>query len=238
MNIIGKKDEAEASIDKLQSLVERIELYAKTENGFHKNQLHEIEKCNILLNKILLQPRLPNAGEYVPNIKKNTDDWVAQAWIDGRSQHLEEGLQSKTDEQRHAIEERAIYLLKQQIPKYSWQHHQRELAARVLKRMEKRLENGTLLDLPSEVRDLLVTFKTFKRGDKYKHRKYHEFAWGEKVYTSKGNNKRTYGFVSHETNHFVFIIDKHGNKFHKKKSNVQVDTNRERLIDRLIREVE
>ena len=68
MNIIGKKDEAEASIDKLQSLVERIELYAKTENGFHKNQLHEIEKCNILLNKILLQPRLPNAGEYVPNI--------------------------------------------------------------------------------------------------------------------------------------------------------------------------
>ena len=70
MNIIGKKDEAEASIDKLQSLVERIELYAKTENGFHKNQLHEIEKCNILLNKILLQPILPNAGEYVPNIKK------------------------------------------------------------------------------------------------------------------------------------------------------------------------
>jgi hypothetical protein len=92
-------------------------------------------------------------------LKKITDDWVAQAWIDGRSQHLEEGLQSKTDEQRHAIEERTIYLLKQQIPKYSWQHHQRKLAARVLKRIEKRLENGTLLDLPSEVRDLLVGYQ-------------------------------------------------------------------------------
>ena len=236
--MIIRKDKAETSIDKLQSLVERIELYAKTENGFHNNQLHEIEKCNDLLNNILLQPRLPNAGEYVPNIKKNTDDWVAQAWIDGRSQHLEEGLKSKTDEQRHAIEERAIYLLKEQIPKYSWQHHQRELAARVLKRMEKRLENGTLLHLPSEVRDLLITFKTFKKGDKYKHRKYHEFAWGEKVYTSIGNNKRSYGFVSQETNHFVLIIDKYGNKFRKKKSNVQVATNRKRLFDRLIREVE
>ena len=211
--MIIRKDKAETSIDKLQSLVERIELYAKTENGFHNNQLHEIEKCNDLLNNILLQPRLPNAGEYVPNIKKNTDDWVAQAWIDGRSQHLEEGLKSKTDEQRHAIEERAIYLLKEQIPKYSWQHHQRELAARVLKRMEKRLENGILLHLPSGVRDLLVTFKTFKKGDRYKHRKYQEFAWGEKVYTSIGNNKRTYGFVSQETNHFFFFIDKHGNKF-------------------------
>ena len=235
MNIIIRKDEAETSIHKLQSLVERIELHAKTENGFHNNQLHEIEKCNDLLNNILLQPRLPNAGEYVPNIKKNADDWVAQAWIDGRSQHLEEGLKSKTDEQRHAIEERAIYLLKEQIPKYSWQHHQRELAARVLKRMEKRLENGTLLHLPSEVRDLLITFKTFKKGDKYKHRKYHEFAWGEKVYTSIGNNKRSYGFVSQETNHFVLIIDKYGNKFRKKKSNVQVATNRKRLFDRLIR---
>ena len=27
-------------------------------------------------------------------------DWVAQAWIDGRSQHFEEALQSKTDEQK------------------------------------------------------------------------------------------------------------------------------------------
>ena len=68
--MIIRKDKAETSIDKLQSLVERIELYAKTENGFHNNQLHEIEKCNDLLNNILLQPRLPNAGEYVPNIKK------------------------------------------------------------------------------------------------------------------------------------------------------------------------
>ena len=68
--MIIRKDKAETSIDKLQSLVERIELYAKTENGFHNNQLHEIEKCNDLLNNILLQPRLPNAGEYVPNIYK------------------------------------------------------------------------------------------------------------------------------------------------------------------------
>ena len=59
--------------------------------------------------------------------------------------------------------------------------------------MEKRLENGTLLDLPSEVRDLLVTFKTFKRGDKYKHRKYHEFAWGERSTRQKGTTKGLMG---------------------------------------------
>ena len=54
--MIIRKDKAETSIDKLQSLVERIELYAKTENGFHNNKFHGVKKCNDLLNKILLQP--------------------------------------------------------------------------------------------------------------------------------------------------------------------------------------
>ena len=71
MYTIERKAEAEESIDKLQCLGERIELYFKTEHSSnHENQLKVIKKCNDLLNKVLLQPRLPNAGEYIPNIKK------------------------------------------------------------------------------------------------------------------------------------------------------------------------
>ena len=175
----------------------------------------------------MLFPRLPNAAV----------DWVAQAWVDGRSQHLEDSLQSTTNEERRIIEERAVQLLKLQVPKYSWQHHQRELAARLLKRMEQQLHNITMLDLPTNVRDLLIRFKTFKQGDKYSHRKHHNFAWGQKVYTKRGKHRITC-FVCKETDFYVTMLDKNGNEFRKKKSNVLVSTTRERIIDRLVREAE
>ena len=65
----------------------------------------------------------------------------------------------------HVYRKTSSSFLKLQVPKYSWQHHQRELAARVLKRMEQQLQNITVLDLPTIVRDLLIGFKTFKQGD-------------------------------------------------------------------------
>ena len=78
--------------------------------------------------------------------------------------------------------------------------------------MEQQLQNVTMLDLPTNVRNRLIDFKTFKRGDKCNHRKHHTFAWGEKVYTNKGL-KRITCFVCRETNFFVSMIDKHGNEF-------------------------
>ena len=216
MDSLTRQSIAEEHIENLQSLVERIQLYVQAENGFSTGkQLKYIEKCNALLKKALLQPRSPNAGEYIPNIRKGTVQWAAQAWIDGRTQH--QALELKTIAQRHDIEDRALQLLKDQIPKYSWQHHQRELAARVLKRFERRLVHATLSPLTTNVRDALISFKPFKRGDKYKNRKYHEFGWGEKVLTEKNSKmQQPYGFVCHETDMFVFMIDKNGNQFHKK----------------------
>ena len=238
MNLILRKTLAEDAIDNLQSFCERLQIYHKSEGGFSNDQQRaNVETCITQLKQALLQPRSPNAGEYVPDIKKGTVDWAAQAWVDGRSQHLEDALESTTDEERRTIEERAVHFLKLQIPKYSWQHHQQELASRVLKRMEQQLQNVTMLDLPNNVRNRLIDFKTFKRGDKYNHRKHHTFAWGEKVYANKGK-KRIICFVCRETNFFVSMIDKNGNEFKKKKSNVIIATNRERIIDRLVREIE
>ena len=103
--------------------------------------------------------------------------------------------------------------------------------------MEQQLHNITMLDLPTNVRDLLVGFKTFKQGDKYSHRKYHNFAWGQKVYAKRRKHRITC-FVCKETNFYVTMLNKNGTEFRKKKSNVLVSTTRERIIDRLVREVE
>ena len=230
-----RKDHGEEVLDELHSLVERVEMFLKCETRLTEKQLGIIIECKNLLMEVLAQPRGPNAGEFVPNIKKKSIEWAAQAWLDGRSQHLEEALQNKTTEECHEIEEKAVLLLRSQVPKYAWRHHQKQLAARVLKRVEQQFENVTLYDLPKQVKVQLSNFKPFKRGDKFKYKKYHEFQWGEKVVTSK-KSKRTYAFVYHETDRFVYMIDKNGNEFHKKKSNVQVITKRERIIDRTVRQ--
>lgn len=238
MNTSVRKAASESCIDTLQSLVERVELFINAENGFsHKTQFEKVEKCSDLLKSLLLQTNSSNTNECVSDHKENKENEriVAQAWIDGKSKHLEKALQSKTDEERQVIEERAIEILKQQIPKYAWQHHQRDLAARVQKRMEKQLQNTKLLHLPTDVRTHLNNFKTFIRGDKYKHLKYHEFSWGEKVSVMKGKNKNIYGFVCHETSEYLFILDEKGKKFRKKKTNVKIVCKRELIIERKLR---
>ena len=120
MNLLLRKTLAEDATDTLQSLSERLQIYHKSEGGFNNDrQRANVENCITQLKQALLQPRSPNAGELVPDIKKGTVDWAAQAWVDGRSQHLEDALGSTTDEERRTIEERALQLLKLQLPIYS-----------------------------------------------------------------------------------------------------------------------
>ena len=152
---------------------------------------------------------------------------------------MEEALFGKTVEERHEIEEVAIRHLKSKVPMYSWSTHQRDLAVRVLKRFELQLVNVTLLDLPDIIATPLSTYQPFKRGDKYKHKKYYKFAWGEAVDVSMGRRKRnTKAFVCRETDFYVFMINSNGEEFRKKKSNVKALTNRDQIVDALVREFE
>ena len=148
MTPILQTDEKNELLHNLQSTHERIQLLTIQQDGIlNSKQKSIMSNCNQNLLQIM-DHQTPNAGGIKTNKTKNAFEWAAQAWLDGRSQDLEDALNGKTIQYRHNIEFAAVRILNEKVPKYSWQTHQRDLTARVVKRHKKGLMAVTSYNMP------------------------------------------------------------------------------------------
>lgn len=218
----SRQSVADDVIGEVQSLLERLKLYVKDEGGFSNyTQHHNINYCISLLKAALRQDRSPHVTGIKSSIGKEHPDYVAHAWIEGRSEELEEALSKKSYEECKRIEDRAVKLLQEEKSEWAWEYHHKRLSLHVLERKEKNKVRKELSKLPKKVRSSLVLFKPFKRGDRFGSRQYHDFTSRQKVLVRNGTGKRKYGYVCHETKEFITMIDSNGDEFKKKKHNVE-----------------
>ena len=231
---ILKQNETDELLDTHRSLIDRIDLLVIQQDGsLNSRQQSLLQNSYNSLLEILNSPT-PTAGGIKQCTYKDTIAQAAHAWINGNSQDLEHSLQNATVQQQHDIEYRAYFLLKEKLPKYSWDHHHHNLATRVIKRYEKLYITTTLYGMPKRARNELKQFKLFRKGKRLNSKTKYTFQWGEQVLTTRGKI-RTHGYVCHETNTFVSILDKKGNCFRKKKTNVAQKFQRETIIERDLR---
>ena len=238
MNRLYDISEAESELTDVEGLIDRLQLRAHSQGGLTLKQLEIVSFCKEQLESALKARTVPTAG----GIKtSNSEDhpWylAANALIDGRSNDLEEAIKSLPLQDYQDVEFIAVKLLKQQQPVWAWQRHQRKVARRVLERLEKSKIFYELIELPNKVIIAFEDEKDFKEGEKYIPGKRHQYTSREKVLVKGGKGARKYGFVCRETEKTVFLIDKNGIKFRKKKGNVMKTKKREKIIDRKIAEI-
>ena len=166
--LLNRPRKAYKAIDELLHVVERMILYIREDGGFsNTRQKQNVAHATHLLKEALRQKRSPSAGGLKPTIARNHPDWSALAWIDGRSEDLEEDIENLPYNEQQKIEERAILLLKEKKPMWSWENHHHRLFLRVNERKNLKKMFKELSKLPHSVVSSFNGYKQFKKGDLY-----------------------------------------------------------------------
>lgn len=212
------------SLDELESIVERLRLRERTTccKLCPLQDRNDIVRCNDILKCLLSKKcKVPTAGGLKLEMSKDHPDWSAQAWIDGRSEDLEEALKGKTFEKCQEIEQRSIELLNEKKPKWEWEHHHHQLHLRLKQRKYQKKIVKELSRLPQKVSSRLVEFKSFIKGQKFGPSLRHDFTSRQKMLINDTNDKRKYGYICYETKCYLTLVDKYGAIFKKSKCKVK-----------------
>ena len=154
---------------------------------------------------------------------------------------MEEALEGREREEVRAIEADAAKLLVESKPEWAWEEHQRVLVQRVRYRLHRQMVHAELIDLPEAVGNCFSEFADFRVGGASERGFVHEFNAREEVNVLNEEMVcRRRGYVCHEMERSVDLIGLNGNRFRKRKTNVQRlrGSDRERVIDRQIREMQ
>ena len=111
---------------------------------------------------------------------------------------------------------------------------------RVRYRLHREIVHAELLDLPEAVGQCFSEFADFRVGEASERGFSHEFnAREEVIVLNEEIVCRRRGYICYEMERSVDIIGLNGNRFRKRKTNVQrlAGSDRERVIDRQIQEL-
>ena len=237
---LARMAEAEADVDEIQSLLERLMMVVKANGRFATSrQMDDVYACKRMLRSAL-EEQVPNVGDAPPGVDRSDPVWASKAWVQKRIYSLEDALRGKGREEVHAIEEGAVMLLIESQPEWAWEEHQSVLAQRVRYRARRRRVHADLHGLPEMVGERFLEFGEFRVGDANLKGFVHAFSSVDEVKVMEEDGTEGYrGYVCHETKVFVDIINWGGEKIRKKKCHVQrvVLYPRERIVDREIVEL-
>lgn len=237
---LARMAEAEADVDEIQSLLERVMMVVKANGRFATaRQMDNVYACKRMLRGAL-EEQVPNVGDALPGVDRSDPVWASKAWVEKRIYSLEDALLGKGREEVHSIEEGAVMLLIESKPEWAWEEHQTVLAQRVRYRARRKRVHADLHGLPEVVGERFLEFGDFRVGDANMKGFVHAFTSVEEVKVMDDDGSEGYrGYVCHETKLFVDVINWSGEKMRKKKRHVErvVLYPRERIVDREILEL-
>jgi hypothetical protein len=237
---LARMAEAEADVDEMQSLLERLMMSVKANGRFATSrQMDNVYACKRLLRSAL-EAQAPNVGDVPLGTDRSDPVWASKAWVDKRIYSLEDALRGKGREEVHAIEEGAVMLLIENTPEWAWEEHQTVLAQRVRYRARRKRVHADLHGLPEMVGERFLEFGDFRVGDANLKGFVHQFSAVDEVKVlADDGSEMCRAYVCHETKVFVDVIDWVGEKLRKKKRRVQrvVTYPRERIVDREVLEL-
>ena len=229
---------AELDLEELRTLLERMEMYVKEESGFSRGQREAVVASAESLRTALATPRSPHAGGLPVPLSRDSPLWAPMAYLDGRSEDLEEALAGMSLQKVEDVEETAAWILTDHLPRSTWNHRHRELHARVVRRFERRVVNHQLALLPKpEMVERMRTFTRFWKGEKFRASLRHEYSSRALVDVKGGIGNRRQGYVCEETEFYVPLIDLDALVFRKRKGNVRLVPRRELFVEKRLREL-
>ena len=238
MLIVVRKAMAESDLEELRTLLGRMEMYVEEEGGFSRGQRESVVASAAALRTALATPRSPHAGGLPVPYSRDSPLWAPMAYLDGRSEDLEEALAGMSREKVEDVEEKAAWILTDDVPRNTWNHRHRELHARVVRRFERRVVNHQLALMPKpDMVERMRTFTRFWKGEKYKAGLRHEYSSRALVDVKGGVGNRRQGYVCEETEFYVSLIDLAALLFRKRKDNVRLVPRRELFVERRLREL-
>ena len=98
-------------------------------------------------------------------VVETTPQQAVSAWVRGNTVALEEFLRGKSWEEMEHIEDDAVLMLRQQYPEWSWEPHQKALAARVAHRMQRKRLYVDMISMPLSVGRRFLDFGDFRKGE-------------------------------------------------------------------------
>ena len=238
---LARMAEAEADIDEIQSLLERLIMVVKESGRFATAR----QMDNVYASKRMLRAALgeeaPNVGDAPPGTDRSDPVWASRAWVEKRIYSLEDALRGKGRDEVHSIEEGAVMMLVESKPEWAWEEHQLMLAQRVRYRARRKRVHADLHGLPEVVGSRFLDFGDFRTGDANMKGFVHEFTAVEEVFVyESGETEGVRGhYVCHETKKCVDVIDIGGERSRLRKKRVKrvVLDPRERIVDREITEL-
>ena len=229
---------AEMDLDSLRNMLERLELYVEEEGGFSRGQRDAIVASAEALNNALETPRSPHESGVASGVTRDSPLWAPMAYLDGRSEDLEEALAGMDRHEVFDVEETAAWILVDDVPRSEWNHRHVDLHARVLRRFERRVINHQLSLMPSSAMvERMKTYTRFWQGEKYRAGLRHEYSSRAFVEVRGGVGPRRRGYVCEETEFFVSLVDSNALVFRKRKDNVRLVTRPEYFLERRLREM-